>query len=195
MYPSRAAARPPRHPAAVVEIPDCARGDRDAPRDSAGIGVAQPAAAQRARSARMDRGSTADHGCSVRKGPEERRNARSVAPHRAEAWKPTPKSWLPREHQRSCANQCCASRGCSYSNLKARSANSGPSSYWGLAIVPGVASSGRISGRGRLTAGPLEVVPDQAGGSTKTRSSANSGDNSAATAFSHGGRPPLAWSQ
>jgi hypothetical protein len=26
-----------------------------------------------------------------------------------EHWKPTPKSWLPREHQRSCANQCCAS--------------------------------------------------------------------------------------
>jgi hypothetical protein len=33
----------------------------------------------------MGRGSTADHGYNVRKGPEERRNARSVAPHRAEA--------------------------------------------------------------------------------------------------------------
>jgi hypothetical protein len=36
----------------------------------------------------------------------------------------------------------------------------------GLPIVPGVAPSGRISGRDRLSAGALEVVPDQAGGST-----------------------------
>jgi hypothetical protein len=35
----------------------------------------------------------------------------------------------------------------------------------GWAIVPGVAPSGRISGRDRLPAGPVEVVPDQAGGS------------------------------
>jgi Arc/MetJ family transcription regulator len=36
----------------------------------------------------------------------------------------------------------------------------------GLAIVPGAVPSGRISGRARLSAGPLEVVPDHAGGST-----------------------------
>src|SRR5690606_21806601 len=36
----------------------------------------------------------------------------------------------------------------------------------GWAIVPGVAPSGRIFGRDRLPAGPVEVVPDQAGGSS-----------------------------
>jgi len=36
----------------------------------------------------------------------------------------------------------------------------------GVAIVPGVASSGRISGRDRRSAGPLKVVPGRAGGST-----------------------------
>jgi hypothetical protein len=35
----------------------------------------------------------------------------------------------------------------------------------GLAIVPGVVLLGRISGQDRLCAGPLELVPDQAGGS------------------------------
>jgi hypothetical protein len=114
----------------------------------------------------MARGSTADHGCNVRKGPEERRNARSVAPHRAEASETNSEKLAAARASAILGKPVLRiSRGCSYSNLKARSANSGPSSYWGLAIVPGVASSGRISGRDRLPAGPLEVVPDQAGGS------------------------------
>jgi hypothetical protein len=80
--------------------------------------------------------------------------------------KPTPKSWLPREHRRSCANQCCAfSRMLVQQPEGSERLTPGLRLMGGLAIVPGVASSGRISGRDRLPAGPLEVVPDQAGGS------------------------------
>jgi hypothetical protein len=82
MYPSRAVAR---HLAAVGEILDCGRGDRDALPDSADAYDVRPAGGRRARSQRTDPGSTVGHGCSLRKGPDERRNARSFARHRARA--------------------------------------------------------------------------------------------------------------
>jgi len=129
MYPSRAAAR---HSVAVDEIPDCGRGDRAAPLGSADVSDVPPVAGQYGRALRTDPGSTADHDCSVRKGSDERRNARNVARHRAGA-------------RETNSEKLAAARASTIlrtpvlriltnarnSNLKARSANSGPSSYWG----------------------------------------------------------------
>jgi hypothetical protein len=80
--------------------------------------------------------------------------------------KPTPKSWLPHEHRRSCAHTSAAHLSRMLEQQPEGSERLTPGlRLMGLAIVPGVVPSGRISGRNRSPAGPLEVVPDQAGGS------------------------------
>jgi hypothetical protein len=81
--------------------------------------------------------------------------------------KPPPKSWLPHEHRRSCAHTSAAHLSRMLEQQPEGSERLTPGlRLMGLAIVPGVVPSGRISGRARLSAGPLEVVPDHAGGSS-----------------------------
>lgn len=166
MYPSRAAARHPWPLVAVVEGPDCDRGDRGALRDSAGVGAARPASGRHARASRTDPGSTADHGCTVRKAPEEHRNARSVAQLRAGASETNSEKLAAARASTILRAPCCASLEGMLAQQPEGSERLTPGLRpMGWAIVPGVAPSGRISGRDRLPAGPVEVVPDQAGGS------------------------------
>ena len=127
MYPSRAAAR--RLPS-VGEILDCGRGDRGALRDCVDASDVPLLAARRARRPRTAPGSTVDRERSLRKGPAERRNARSVARHRPGASETNSEKLAAVRASAILRKPLLRiSRGCSYSNLKARSANSGPSSY------------------------------------------------------------------
>jgi hypothetical protein len=59
--------------------------DRGALRDSAGVSDVPPVVGRHARAPRTASGSTAGHGCTVRKGTFDRRNARSFARHQAGA--------------------------------------------------------------------------------------------------------------
>lgn len=125
MYPSRAA--PPR--AAVAESLDYGRGDRDVLRDFAGTGAVPPAAGQLARSPHTARGSSAGNGndCRARSG---HRNVHRFARYQAG----TPKNQLRKVGCRASLDDPAHTSAahfdeCFCSNLKARSANSGPSSY------------------------------------------------------------------